>query len=112
MPTTDAQHPRFSDTSRATPDPDVISTLLDDETVLLHMGTQHYYTLNETGSFIWQRLERGCSIGEIRSDLEQHYEVSSEQATQSISELLQDLCAEHLLSLADTPLTDEPNTNT
>ena len=26
--------------------------------------------------------------------------------------LLQDLCAEHLLSLADTPPTDESNTNT
>jgi len=80
--------------------------LLDDEAVLLHMSTQHYYTLNETGSFIWQRLERGCSIDEIRSELEQHYDVSSEQAAQSITALLQELCAEHLISLADAPSTD------
>ena len=104
MPATDdAQHPRFSAASRATPDPDVISTLLDDEAVLLHMSTQHYYTLNETGSFIWQRLERGCSIDEIRSELEQHYDVSSEQAAQSITALLQELCAERLISLVEAP---------
>jgi hypothetical protein len=40
---------------------DVVVTELDgeNESVLLHLGTKKYYTLNETGVRIWQLLGEG-----------------------------------------------------
>ena len=89
----------FADATRATPHPDVIATLLDDEAVLLHMGNQHYYTLNETGCFIWQRLEQGQTVGAIRAALEEQYDVTPDQAAQSIADLLADLHRERLITV-------------
>ena len=89
----------FTDATQATPDPDVISTQLDNEAVLLHMGNPHYYTLNETGCFIWQRLEQGQDLGAIRAALEDCYNVTPDQAAQSIADLLTDLLQEQLITL-------------
>lgn len=90
----------FADATQATPDPEVISTLLDDEAVLLHMGNQHYYTLNETGCFIWQRLKQGQTLGVIRAALEECYDVTPDQAAGSIAELIAELLQERLITLA------------
>lgn len=89
----------FADATRATPHPDVIATLLDDEAVLLHIGNQHYYTLNETGCFIWQRLEQGQDLGAIRAALEDCYDVTPDQAAQHLTDLLTDLLQEQLITL-------------
>lgn len=40
---------------------DVLAAHLDDETVLLHLGTKRYFHLNVTGQRIWQMLEEGAS---------------------------------------------------
>ncbi|QII11529.1 hypothetical protein KsCSTR_21500 [Candidatus Kuenenia stuttgartiensis] len=51
---------------RVTPDPDVVITELEGkEAVLLHLGTKMYFTLNETGLWIWQMLSSGLTPGEI-----------------------------------------------
>ena len=63
------------------PEADVIFTELDNsEAVLLHLGTQAYYSLNATGAFIWQLFDKGLDVGQIGSELETRFEVSSEQA--------------------------------
>ena len=89
----------FTDATQATPDPDVISTQLDNEAVLLHMGNPHYYTLNETGCFIWQRLEQGQTVGQIRAALEEQYDVTPDQAAQSLADLLAELHRERLITV-------------
>ena len=89
----------FTDATQATPDPDVIATQLDDEAVLLHMGNPHDDTLNETGGFIWQRLEQGQTAGQIHAALEEHYDVTPDQAAQSIADLLTNLHQERLITV-------------
>ena len=82
------------------PEADVIFTELDNsEAVLLHLGTQAYYSLNATGAFIWQLFDKGLDVGQIGSELETRFEVSSEQATQSLSDLATQLAAENLITL-------------
>ena len=90
----------FADATYATPNPDVIATPLNDEIALLHLGSQHYYSLNETGCFIWQRLEQGQTLGAIRAALEAHYDLTPNQAAQSLTHLLTDLLQERLITLA------------
>jgi len=59
-------------------DPDIIYTPLDDrEGVLLHLKTQRYYSLNETGSLIWQHLQKNKSLAEISQTLREIYEVEN-----------------------------------
>jgi hypothetical protein len=42
------------------PHPDVVDTPLDrDETVLLHLGTKRYFSLNASGGAIWRALKEG-----------------------------------------------------
>ena len=67
--------------------------------MLLHMGNPHDYTLNETGCFIWQRLEQGQTVGAIRIALQDRYDVTPDQAAQSIADLLADLHRERLITV-------------
>lgn len=40
---------------------DVLAAHLDEETVLLHLGTKRYFHLNVTGQRVWQMLEEGAN---------------------------------------------------
>ena len=90
--------------SLARPHPDVVCTELQNgESVLLHLSTQTYYSLNETGAQIWQSLERGLSVADITQVLEQRYHVTSAQAQQSVTTLLEELAAANLVAIDPTP---------
>jgi len=86
--------------TKVIPHPDVIATALSNqETVLLHMQTQQYYTLNETGTQIWDGLAQAHSLVDIGQTLEARYEITVEQAHQHILELITMLAAEKLVQV-------------
>lgn len=77
--------------------PEVVDTTLPNrEVVLLHLGTKRYYSLNQTGSLIWQLLGRGLSMRQIGKDLENAFEVTPEEARQSVLDLVTELVNEKL----------------
>src|SRR5690242_16136761 len=83
-----------------TADPNVIATsLLDGETVLLHLLTQRYYTLNETGAEIWQGLTQGHTLGAISQALVERYTLTLAEAEQAVRVLLNDLLTEKLVEV-------------
>ncbi len=85
---------------RIKPDSDVVFTQLDNnDAVLLHLGTQAYYTLNPTGALIWQLLEKGLDVCQIGSELESRFEVSLDEAKQSVTDLAAELTEQQLVSL-------------
>jgi hypothetical protein len=87
-------------TDRATPDDEVVCTdLKNDEGVLLHLGTQTYYSLNRTGLFIWRLMVKGLTLGEIACQVEGRFEVSSADAERSVRELADELATAKLVSL-------------
>ena len=70
-------------------DPNVLFTQLGDaEGVLLHLETQHYYSLNETGLAIWQGVNNGLSLGEVANALREEYEVDEAGAWQHVSDFV------------------------
>jgi len=76
----------------------VIATALDgEEMVLLHLDTQHYYTLNATGSHLWPDLVAGLSLADASRRLGARYALTPEAATQATLTLVQELTAEQLL---------------
>ena len=54
----------------------VVATELDPaEAVLLHLDNQRYYTLNETGWFIWKSLEQELNLKQIAEKVHQECNV-------------------------------------
>lgn len=88
----------FTLQTQVQPDPAVLATALSNqETVLLHVQSNYYYTLNETGAQIWQALSQGRTLGEITQWLVAHYAINPAEAEQAVFALLRDLAAEHLI---------------
>ena len=79
-------------------DPNVLFTQLgDDEGVLLHLHTQYYYSLNETGLLIWQGVNKGMSLGDVASAMEREYEIDEAGAWQHVSDFVAHLKEKELL---------------
>lgn len=80
------------------PNPNVLATTLStEETVLLHLQSNYYYSLNETGAHIWQGLNQGLTLGEISQRLVASYTITLSEAEASVFALLHDLAAEKLV---------------
>jgi hypothetical protein len=77
----------------------VVFTELDgQESVLVDLTAKRYYTLNETASFIWSRLEEKKAPAEIARELTEAYEVEPERAAASVEKLLGDLTTRKLVT--------------
>jgi hypothetical protein len=78
---------------------DVLATRLPKgDIVLLDIAAGNYYSLNETGAFIWTRCEAGRSAEQIVTEMVARYEVDLAQAEACVVELLGDLVTEKLVT--------------
>jgi hypothetical protein len=86
--------------TKVSPDANVVFTEMENgESVLLHLGTNEYFSLNETGTLIWKGISDDCNLGEIGKELEKTFDVTNEQATQSVMRLVDELVAQKLVSV-------------
>ncbi len=82
------------------PSTNAISTRLNDgEVVLLQFERQKYYTLNSTGSFIWQRVCDGCDAADIEEALTSEFGLAPDHATKTTYAFLSKLVAAELLEV-------------
>lgn len=85
--------------SMVKPHPDVVCTeLKNGESVLLHLQTHTYFSLNETGTRIWSLMGKGLTMEQIGQSLEAVYDVSSERAHNCVLELVTALQREELVT--------------
>ena len=86
------------------PSSDVVSTQLDEEeAVLLSLETQQYYSLNETGSRVWELLSGGHDMEAIAAAITEEWEVTHEDALDYVQSFLDELHEEGLVEqVADT----------
>ena len=81
--------------------PDAAFAAVEDGAVVLHMGTKRYYSLNETGAFVWDRLEDGVARAEIVAQVVSEYEVGIAEAEIAVARLLDELVQERLIRVAE-----------
>jgi hypothetical protein len=82
------------------PHPDVVDTEVDEgETVLLHLSTKTYYSLNRTGARIWQGVKHGLSVAQIGQSLQAEFAVEADHAERSVRTLLDDLVQQGLVQV-------------
>jgi hypothetical protein len=77
--------------------PDVQSTNMDGETVLLDLSTSRYYTLNRVGSVIWEQCTGNHTIRDIQTVLCDRFDVAPERALDDLVTLVNQLTQEGLL---------------
>lgn len=81
--------------------PDAAFAAVEDGAVVLHMGTKRYYSLNETGAFVWHHLEDGAERAEIVARVVTAYEVGLAEAEIAVARLLDELAQESLIRVAE-----------
>ena len=81
--------------------PEALSTVLRDGAVVLNLETKRYYSLNETGTRVWQLLGENAAPTEIVAVLSREYEVDEAEAQRTTDALLDELVHERLLVVAE-----------
>ena len=70
----------------------VVSTTIDeDESVLLHLERQQYYSLNETGSRIWRLLTEGHDPDAIAAAIAEEWAIAESDARCHVRSFLREL---------------------
>jgi hypothetical protein len=83
-------------------DPDAVSRHLAGDAVILPVRHKvadltAIYTLNDTGSFIWELIDGVRTLGDLVNELVAHFEVEPDEARQGVLALVEDLEAEGLV---------------
>lgn len=80
--------------------PHVVHETIDGETILIHLGTGTYYSLDGVAAEVWGALISGASDEELLSRLETRYEADSGQLEEGVGSFVEELLQEGLLVLA------------
>jgi hypothetical protein len=75
----------------------VVHETIDDETILIHLGTGVYYSLEREGSTIWTLAAAGLPVGEIVALLQAAHPADAGTVQQAVPALVQELADEQLL---------------
>jgi hypothetical protein len=78
----------------------ILSSTIDDETVMMSMEKGMYYNLNPVASTIWQLLESPQTLDSLCEKLMQEYEVDETTCRQETIELLESLNERNLIQSA------------
>jgi Coenzyme PQQ synthesis protein D (PqqD) len=85
--------------------PHVVHETIDGETILIHLGTGAYYSLDGTGAEVWQMVLEGVPEDEFVARLKARYgETDPRLVERTVPALVQELVREELLVEAEPPL--------
>lgn len=72
---------------------------IDNEYILLNMKTELYFGLNDIGARVWQIISQEGTTDTLIEKIMAEYEVSADVLKADISELLNELSKEQLISI-------------
>ena len=76
----------------------VMSTAIDDTTMMMDIEKGSYYSLEEPASRIWELLETPHSIAEVAAILAAEYEIDDETCEADTAEFVEELIKLELVS--------------
>ena len=85
--------------SRLAIPPQVMSRLVEDETVLLDLASGTYFGLDGVGNFIWEAVSTGKTLRETIALITEEYEVDETQVRKDVVAFTEDLVERGLLAL-------------
>jgi hypothetical protein len=91
--------------------PNVIAETIDGEAILVDLRTGSYYSIQGSGSTLWDGIAAGASLGRLADEVANAYSVDRDAADEAVSSFCADLEREGLIvpldGTADT--TPEPS---
>jgi hypothetical protein len=80
----------------------VLSSKIDNEIVLMSIESGYYYTLDQTGSIVWDLLSKQQStIEELTVQLMEEFEVDKETCMKDVQEFIDDMASKKLIIPVD-----------
>ena len=79
--------------------PYTTSETVDDQAVIINLNEGIYISLNETGSFLWQRLDGERTLADIAQELADAYDVPLSVTRSDVLALAQELLKESFIVL-------------
>ncbi len=73
--------------------------IVDDQAVIINLNAGTYISLNETGSFLWERLDGHTALADIAVDLAEAYDVDPAITRPDVLALAGQLLEEDLIAL-------------
>lgn len=86
--------------------PEVISETIQGETIVINLTTGTYYSLPDSGAEIWEAVAASATVDEIAAVLQARYDAPPAEITAGVSELVEELLAEQLITASDAMSTD------
>jgi hypothetical protein len=83
--------------------PQIISSKMDEEVVMMSVEKGNYYGLNRVGSEIWEKLTEPLTVGSLCDKLMQEFDVEKEQCEREVITYLEKLVSEGLILVSDKP---------
>lgn len=80
---------------------DQLTCELAGDAAILHIPQGVYYGLNETGAFLWERMQQPVRVGDLRAALVEEFNVTDEDAARDLYALLDDLMKAKLVEARD-----------
>jgi hypothetical protein len=78
---------------------DIISSGMDDETVMMSIENGEYYGLNPVGGRIWELLDRPRTAAGICDILVEEYDVPVEECQREVKEFVEKLLEKKLVKI-------------
>ena len=81
--------------------PDTVANRMGDQIVLVHVGTDRIFELNQSAARVWDLLTSGHTRNEIQKILLEESNISESVASQQVEELLDSLIAEKIITVQE-----------
>jgi Coenzyme PQQ synthesis protein D (PqqD) len=78
-------------------DKEVAAQVLDGEAVMINLSNGFYYSMDNVGAFIWEKIAAGNALDAIVTSLTQRYDVPQERAQADMELLVTRLLEENLV---------------
>lgn len=83
--------------------PDVVSCELDGGQALLNLKTSLYYSLNDTGAVIWQRIATPAGLDAVAEAMMAKFDVDMDRCRADAERMLSAMVEADLVSMVDAP---------
>lgn len=80
---------------------EVAAKIIEGEAIFINLSTGVYYSLNQSGTLIWEIIEAERTLDEAVAAVTDHYQVSKEQAEVDVERLVSTLLEEKIVIESD-----------
>lgn len=80
---------------------DILSSSIDEETILLSIENSKYYGIDPVGSTIWQIMETSISLESIITTLQSQYNVPQTQCQDDVFQFIESLLKKNLITASN-----------